>query len=490
MTQLSADQLMQRHFGMRDWPRAKQLAEAVLATDPRHAVALRILGEITLTQGLLDQAWDCATRAVQEQPDDVQSVLLAARVAQARGDTPATVQWCDRAMTLRPNDPNIIVLKASALERGGDIDTAEALLKPLIATGNPPPAAANVWAQCLVRRGDGPGAVSAIDAGLALFPPFAPPPGPVKARMLFIKAKALDKMKRYDEAFQTAILAKQAAAAPFDPAAYIAQVDERIAFATRERMNSFARATPTATRHIFIAGMPRSGTTLVEQILDAHPDAAGVGEAKEIDIMASRLPGLLGSALPYPQCLADMTPAAADGLRAEYEAAMVRHGFGPAGVLVNKNLENYQHLGLIALLFPDARIIVTRRDPRDIAVSCMMSNFKAEKMPYLSSLEHIALAWKQWERLIAHWRSVLDLPFMDIVYEDLVRDQDAQTRALLQFAGLSWDDRAARFWQSGRTVMTLSYDQVSRPMYDSSIGRWKHYERHLGPFVAAMNTGP
>jgi len=437
MAQLSPAQLLQRHYSLRDWARARQLAEEVLASDPRNPAALRILGEITLMQGLLDQAWDCATKATHEQPADAQAAMLAARVAQARGDTASTIHWCDRAIDLRPGDPNIVVLKASALERAGDTDSAEALLKPIMSAPNPPPAAAHVWAQCLVRRGDGPGAVRAIDAGLALFPPFAPAPGPVRARMLYIKAKALDKMKRYDEAFQAAAQAKQAAAVPFDPAAYIAQTDQRIAFATRERMNSFARATPTATRHIFIAGMPRSGTTLVEQILDAHPDAVGVGEAKEIDIMAARLPGLLGSALHYPQCLADMTPAAADGLRAEYEAAMVRHGFGPAGVLVNKNLENYQHLGLIALLFPDARIIVTRRDPRDVAVSCMMSNFKAEKMPYLSSLEHIALAWKQWERLIAHWRSVLDLPFLDIVYEDLVRDQDAQTRALLRFAGLA-----------------------------------------------------
>jgi len=127
-------------------------------------------------------------------------------------------------------------------------------------------------------------------------------------------------------------------------------------------------------------------------------------------------------------------------------------------------------------------VIVPHREPRDIAVSCVMSNFKPEKHPYLSTLEHIALAYRQWERLMTHWKSVLTLPFLDVAYEELVRDQDAWTKRMLELSGLEWDDRCSQFWKSGRTVMTLSYDQVSRPMYDTSIGRWKHYEQHLAPF--------
>lgn len=490
MTSLSlpqALQFMSQCMATRDFGRAKLLAEQIVVVDPRQVEALRVLGEVSLLQGLWDEAKAYADRAVAERPEDVPLMLLCSRVAQARGDTASTIEWCDRALALRPGDAATLITKAAALERLGDWQQAESILAPMMAGGAPPaPGATQVWAQVLVRKGELDAAVKTIDAGLAKFTIFAPAPKPVKARMLFTKAKALDKLKDYDGAFKSALQAKATAAVPFDPAAYVAKVDAIIGTFSRERLASMPRATPSSTRHIFIAGMPRSGTTLIEQILDAHPDAAGVGEAKEIDILASRLPALIGSQAPYPTCLTDLTQAQLDTFRSDYEQAQVRHGFGPAGMYVNKNLENYIHLGLISLIFPDAIVVVPHRDPRDVAVSCVMSNFKPEKHPYLSTLEHIALAFRQWERLITHWKSVLDLRFLDVKYEDLVQDQDAWTRRMLEFAGLEWDERCSQFWNSGRTVMTLSYDQVSRPMYDSSIGRWRHYEKHLGPFDAAM----
>lgn len=491
MTSLSLPQALQymnQTMATRDFGRAKLLAEQIVKVDPRQVDALRVLGEITLLQGLWDEAREYADRAVAERPGDVNLMLLCSRVAQARGDSKATIEWCDKALSQKPGDPATLLTKASALERSGDWQQAEAILSPMMTSPTPPPGASQVWAQVLLRKGDAEAASKSIDAGLSQFTIFAPAPKPVQARMLFIKAKALDKLKDFDGAFKTALRAKATAAVPFDPAAYIAKVDSIIQTFSRDTLASLPRATPTGTRHVFIAGMPRSGTTLIEQILDAHPKAAGVGEAKEIDILASRLQAMLSATQPYPGCVSQLTDVNLNAFRADYEHAQVRHGFGPADIYINKNLENYVHLGLISLIFPDAVVIVPHRDPRDIAVSCVMSNFKPEKHPYLSSLEHIALAYRQWERLMLHWKSVLTLPFLDVAYEELVRDQDAWTRRMLELSGLEWDDRCSQFWKSGRTVMTLSYDQVSRPMYDTSIGRWKHYEAHLAPFNTAMKS--
>lgn len=483
-----AAQLLNQLMATRDFARAKLVAEQIVATDPRHPDARRALGEITLMQGLWDEAQGHAQTLIAERPNDPVALLLGARVAQARGDTATTVALCDRALTAKAGDVNAILIKATTLERSGAWQDAEALLSPIINAPNPPPGASHVWALVLLRKGEMQAAARAIDAGLAQYSIFAPAPKPVKARMLFVKAKALDKLKDYDGAFQAALAAKASAAVPFDPAEFIARIDSIIAAFPPGRLATLPRASPTATRHIFIAGMPRSGTTLIEQILDAHPDGVGVGEAKEIDILASRMSSKIGSRAPYPACISELTADHVAMFRADYEEAQARHGFGPATVLVNKNLENYIHLGLIAMIFPDAKVIVPRREPRDIAVSCVMSNFKAEKHPYLSTLEHIALAYRQWDRLMAHWRTALDLDFLEVPYEKLVHDQESWTRQMLEFAGLSWDERCSRFWQSGRTVMTLSYDQVSRPMYDSSIGRWKNYEKHLAPFDAAMKN--
>ena len=155
-------------------------------------------------------------------------------------------------------------------------------------------------------------------------------------------------------------------------------------------------------------------------------------------------------------------------------------------MLVNKNLQNLLHLGFIHQLFPKARFILTRRDPRDVAVSCFFGQFRAEAMPYLFSMEHIGAALEAAERLTARWQEVLPEQTLSARYEDLVRDHEAQTRRVVEFAGLPWDDRCLRYYESGRTVMTLAYDQVSRPIYDSSIGRYRNYEAHLGR-VGAMS---
>ena len=163
-------------------------------------------------------------------------------------------------------------------------------------------------------------------------------------------------------------------------------------------------------------------------------------------------------------------------------------GHTGTAMLVNKNLQNLLHVGFIHQLFPRARFILTRRDPRDVAVSCFFGQFRAEAMPYLFSMDHIADALAAVERLTAHWLEVLPEQATSVRYEDLVRDHEAQTRRLVGFAGLGWDERCLRYYESGRTVMTLAYDQVSRPIYDSSIGRHRHYESHLGR-AGAMSGG-
>lgn len=481
----SPESALQMALQRRDLAQAKALALQIIQTNPSHPAALLTLADITLTQGLWDEAGGYADRAAAVLANDPRPFLLQARIASARGDTPAALAACDKTLALRPGDANAILLKASVQERAGQWQEAMETIRPLVdRPGGPTPPVTLTLAQCLLRSGDVTGAIAALDRSLASFAPVDPTAREMRRRLLMLKSKALDKAKDYDGAILSAIEAKKLAGVPHDPAQYEQRITALMSATTRERLASIPRAAPTAARHVFIAGMPRSGTTLVEQIIDAHPDAVGVGEMKELDIFAARLPQMIGSSKAYPDCLADLNTEQVNQLRGEYEQAINRYGFGAASLYLNKNLENTAHLALISVLFPDAKIIVTRRDPRDIIVSSIMSAFRAEKHPYFSSVEHAAHAYQQWERLITHYRANLDLPFLDVGYEDLVRDQDAWTHKLLEFVGLPYNERCSRFWQSGRTVMTLSYDQVSKPMYDTSIGRWKNYEKHLG---AAMS---
>ncbi len=485
------DEALRFALQSRDFPRAKAIATAIIATRPAELAALIALADICLYQGLWDEATEHAQRAMQAAPRDIRPALLGARVAYARGDASGSVAMCDRALSLKRGDRDALFLKATALERQGDWKEAHAALRPLLAGEATEPHVVQIMARCLMGLGDHRGAVEAIDRCLGSFRGFrgfrwvgggGPQAAQARSRLLFLKAKALDRMADYDGAFDAAVEAKRLVAAPFDPEEYVQRHTRLMEAITRERMAGLPRAKPTGVRHIFIAGMPRSGTTLVEQILDAHPDAVGVGEIQELGIYAARLPDRIGSGGRYPECLAELKQEHVDAMRAEYEAALLRHGFAKAAVYVNKNLDNARQLGLIALVFPEARVMFTRRDPRDIAISCLMSSFRPDRMPALSTVEHTLLAYRQWERLVEHLKSELDLPAIDVQYEELVRDQDAISRGMLDFCGLPWDDRCARFHESGRTVMTLSYDQVNRPIYDSSIGRWKNYEKRLAKF--------
>ena len=170
-------------------------------------------------------------------------------------------------------------------------------------------------------------------------------------------------------------------------------------------------------------------------------------------------------------------------LSQSYEQAILGYGFKPGGLFVNKHLLNLKFLGLIAMLFPKAKVVFTHRDPRDMGLSCFLGNFSSRMHPELQSVESIALAVEQNQRLLDHWKSELPIEWMDVDYADMIHDQDRVSRSLIELAGLPWDDRCLSFYDSGRTVMTLSYDQVNKPIYSSSLGRYKNYESHLGPLL-------
>jgi hypothetical protein len=147
-------------------------------------------------------------------------------------------------------------------------------------------------------------------------------------------------------------------------------------------------------------------------------------------------------------------------------------------------LTNFLHLGFIATLFPRARVIHCRRDPLDTCVSCFMQTFR--DMSFTLDLEHLGRYHRDYERLMAHWREVLPLPVLDVVYEELVADTERVSRQLVEFCGLPWDERCLRFYENPRPVRTVSKLQVRRPVYGSSVGRWRRYAAHLAPLRQAL----
>ena len=263
----------------------------------------------------------------------------------------------------------------------------------------------------------------------------------------------------------------------FERNALAAQIDAAIAAFVPERLRAFHDAALRDERPLLVVGMPRSGTTLVEQILAAHPQAHGCGELTGIVGIADGIAAQ--TRLRWPQ---DAEKLATSWLHdhARRYLATAAHGV-PANArrLIDKQPYNFLHVGLIAMLFADARIVWCRRDPRDIALSIFSESF-APSATYATDLDDIAFMIAQQERLMRHWQTVSPLPMLEVQYETMVTDTEPQIRRLIDFAGLSWDERCLDFHNSGRSVQTLSRWQVRQPMHSKSIGRWRNYPQWFG----------
>jgi hypothetical protein len=180
-----------------------------------------------------------------------------------------------------------------------------------------------------------------------------------------------------------------------------------------------------------------------------------------------------------------LTEPAAERLAHAYLVQLERRAPGAARI-TDKLPSNFLNLGLICLLFPDARVIHCVRDPRDTCLSCYFQNFVGQH-DYAYDLHDLGVYYRGYERLMAHWGRVVDVPMLTVSYEQLVENQEEQSRRLIAFCELPWDERCLRFHASGRDVVTASYGQVRNPIYRSSVGRWRHYEKHLGPLLAALS---
>jgi len=272
----------------------------------------------------------------------------------------------------------------------------------------------------------------------------------------------------------------------YDEAEAIGRLDRiRLAY-PQVRLRALAGAGDPSAAPIFIVGMPRSGSTLIEQILASHPQVFATGES---DLLVRTIAGLSPDA---QAALTDPTAPAPTAARAFRD---IGQAYGRVLALVapdaarvtDKALENFSELGLIHLALPNARIIHTRRDPIDTGLSCFSKLFGGD-LPYSYDLGELGRYYRAYARLMAHWRAVLPAGVMlEVDYEDTTADIETQARRVLAHCGLEWDDRCLDFHRTDRWVHTASAAQVREPVYRSAVGKWRAYEPFLGPLIEALN---
>jgi hypothetical protein len=230
--------------------------------------------------------------------------------------------------------------------------------------------------------------------------------------------------------------------------------------------------------------MPRSGTTLVEAILASHPQVHGAGELDDVFLMRQELHAASDAGKPYPYCLESVSAQTLDQVAGRHLARLEALAPGAARV-TDKMPQNFLNLGMIDLLFPGARVIHCARSPLDTCLSIYFQQFMQHHV-YASDLENIGLYYREYRRLMHHWRAALRIPMIEVNYEDLTEHPEASIRRLLDFCGLPWDDRCLRHHETGRVAKTFSYSQVRQPIYQTSVARWKRYEKHLDPLIRTL----
>ncbi|MEO1006987.1 MAG: sulfotransferase [Planctomycetota bacterium] len=444
-------------------------------SDPQLHLMMAALAE---RMGAEDRARHHAEQAMKQGPNAGALVALS-RIERRAGNTDRALHLIDDALKMVPGDLPLLMHRVGTLEEAGRLDEARAVIDPMIerleAEGRPlPPHLRYELAKLLIHEKDYQRAVEVVDA----FAADAATPRTLSCLGYYLRAKAQDRSGDYAAAFGSATIANDKGREAWDPAAYEQQVTRVIETWTAENMADFPLSTCQSEVPIFVAGMPRSGTSLIDQIIDAHPRAAGVGELSSIERFAAQLDAAYN---------ADAAPAKRFGSINRFRWTRVADDYvkelgtlAPgADRVVNKAMGNNRLVGLLARLFPRTRIIHAMRDPRDVAISCYMGAFNNVALPWTTRLDWVAHAWEQSERMMAHWAQTLDIPILDLRYEDLVSDPGTQFPRLIEFIGLEWDDACREFYKSRRTVRTLSYDQVNRPLYTTSAGRHANYAEQI-----------
>lgn len=443
-------------------------------------LAWNMMGTVRVEEGKPEEALACYERALELNPDYVVALDNSGRALEALGRFEEALEKYERVAELIPGVADFAANRASVLQRMGQAEQALPLVEPFLEGAAITPRLAEVFSRLCNQFERCDEAVTLIEGLLnrALADKDSRP-------LHFSLGKLYDKRGAYEDAFRHFEAANALKRVEYDPAAFTQYVDGLISTFSRGVLELLPRPALSSAKPIFIVGMPRSGTSLVEQILASHPDVFGAGELRNVFDLVDALPPKLGG-MPYPLCVPSMTQPVVDMSARAYLDALDEMAPGSPRV-TDKMPHNFLHLGLIHVLFPLAKIVHCVRDPLDTCLSCYFQDFTGHH-PYAYDLGNLGAHYRDYQRLMTHWKDTVGMPIFDVHYDQLVNDQEAASRALLEFCGLEWDDACLRFHESERTTRTASFDQVRQPVYTSSLQRWRHYDAWIDSLKQALGA--
>jgi tetratricopeptide (TPR) repeat protein len=445
------------------------------------------LADLHLKRDESDKAVECLERVLALVPGaDVDARVELGGALQDDGRPNEALEQYQIARRTQPDSPQVHFALSGIYEEWGDMSEAESEVRTAIRLQPRFPAGYARLATLL--RAKLPEDDLIIIERLLADSELGPQP---RARLLFALAHVLDARGEYP---QTASCLKEANTLTLElrraeGVIYRPDNNERFVARLVETFDQdFFRRTAgvglETRRPVFVVGLPRSGTTLVEQILASHPRIYGAGERMFGRRSFEKLPAIMGRNDPPIECVASLDEYSLKRLAGEHLGKLNALDLGRRDRIVDKLPDNYLYIGLLKAMFPNAVFIHCRRELRDVAVSCWMSDFRSIR--WANDPSHIASRLRQYRRLADHWERAFPAPFIEVKYEETVSDLEGVARRLLAACSLDWDPACLDFHRTKRVVRTASLTQVRQPIYTSSVERWKHYETELADLFAAV----
>jgi tetratricopeptide (TPR) repeat protein len=467
---------------LRRYAEAEAAYRRALALQPNRAQTLSDLGSVLSLLKRFDEAIACHQQAAALEPNNPNTHFRLGETLASAGDPYGSEASWKRGIAIDPNAAKAWSCLGHIKRVLGRFDDARSCFQRAIEL-DPELPEADAGLAIIGQRADDEGQLRRLRGLLAR----ADNPAGARIDAGFALGMLLDNTDRFDEAFAcfaeaNALRRNQLAAMGevYNHAALRQLVNGMIESCTPELFSMVAGDGNPSETPVFIVGMPRSGTSLVEQIAVSHSGVFGAGELDDIASI-----DLMVQAHGRERSAEELDPDLARRLADAYVVRLQNRGSGSTRV-IDKMPDNILRLGLIAVLFPKARIIFCRRDLRDTCLSCYFQKFD-DPMPYAQDLADCGLRALEIERLANHWRKVLPLPMLTIDYEKLVADLEDESRRLIEFLGLDWEPACLEFHKTERPILTASGWKVRQPLFTRSVGR--KYERHLGPLLDALAGG-
>ena len=479
------DNLANVYIAQKKDAEALRILGDALKIAPTHVPTLVITARTQNRRGAYALAEQACRHALQQEPENVEALTVLGQLLHETDRYDEAIEALEGALKSNPDNPEARNFYGVALKSVGRLDEArENLLTALRANRRMFGAYANLNDLLDFSEGEGSELFDEMDR---IFKAAQNPEHDAFLALHFAYAKALDDRGEHERALQHYVTGGKLKRAQLN---YVESDAHGFFDAIREAFpegvfKSRKFEGNPDDRPVFIVGMPRSGSTLVEQIISSHPDIYGAGEVKYLSMAMSKARDRFPSLPKFPQMMEKVT-AAQLGIIADSYLDLLTKGSGDSKRVTDKLLTNFFFVGLIHLLFPNAKIINTQRDPVDTCLSGFTKLFK-DDMPHSYDLGELGRYYRKYEELMDHWHKVLPKRVLKTVqYEDVVADTEKEAKALIEFLGLPWDPKCVDFHKSDRPVKTASVAQVRKPIYNTSVKRWKKYGDGLQPLIDAI----